>query len=363
MLHNIITRYRYALHAGFWLLYFSITLFNDLFLTSDLAHGFEVGHALRMALSGLLLLLLKMGLTYSVLYYFLPLWLRTGRRLQMSLLIALLLCCFVLLYRLIIQFVTWPLIIHYTPRVGTLSQIARFLYSLLDVLQIVGIAVIIKLLTLRLATAAVEKEYLRQKMQADVSRLRAQIHPHFLFNMLNNIYSVSKNDPTLTPQIVERMSELLRFMLYESEKKLVTVENELKVIGEYIAIERFRFGDRVTVTVTIDADDQQTPIHPLLLFPLIENAFKHGVGFRTDQSYVTFDLRLRNGLLDLSIRNSVAGHSVKSPHSGIGQPNVKKLLSLLYRQSTFETNEQNGEYALRLRVDLNSFIDFELPDN
>lgn len=361
MFNQLIMKHqRLLLHICFWVLYFSITLFNDIFLTSDLASRFETELALRTFLSGLILLSVKIGFTYSVLFYFLPTWLRSAHRKRESLYFIFVLIAFVIMVRMIIQFFTWPCILHYTPHMSTQSQVARFLYSLLDVLQLVGITVSIKLLRLRVANSLLERDYLKEKMSSDLSRLKAQIHPHFLFNMLNNIYSLSKNNSQKTSEIIHKMSLLLRYMLYESEKKLVTLESEVQIIKDYSGIQQFRFGDGIRVDQTIEMDNSQTPITPLVLFPLIENAFKHGIGTRTDDSYIVMDLRLKKEKLELSIRNSIVEHSVKSPSDGIGQLNIKKQLALLYRDYTFEYEQKENEYRVYLYINLNSFIDFEL---
>lgn len=362
---TIVMKYnRFLLHTSFWILYFSITLFNEIFLTSGFASEIDGEIALRTFISEFVLLTLKICFTYSVLYSFLSQWLKSNSRTRKSLLFLFILLAYVVFFRMVIQFITWPLIMHYEPQLSLQSQLARFFYSLLDILQILGIAVTIKLLRLRISNSLLERDYMKEKMNSDISRLKAQIHPHFLFNMLNNIYSLSKTNPPKTSEVIHQMSALLRFMLYESEKKLVTLESELQVIKDYVEIQQFRFGDKIRVELSIQTDNLQTAITPLLLFPLIENSFKHGVGAKSDGSYIIFSLTLKNGLLHLLLKNSIVQHSVtSSAGEGIGQLNIKKQLAILYKDYTFDYGEKNNEYVINLSINLNSYIDFELLNN
>jgi two-component system LytT family sensor kinase len=354
-------RKRVPLHISFWLLYFSITFFNELFLTSGFINEITLAQLRETFLSEFLLLVMKIGITYCTLYYFLPRWLKSTHKISETLLFLLVVFAFIFIYRGVIQFVTWPYIVHYVPEISLQSQIARFFYSFLEIFQLLGISVAIKLLRLRLENAQLEKEYIKEKMSSELVRLKAQIHPHFLFNMLNNVFFMAKNNSSKITDVILKMSELLRFMLYESEKKLVTLESELKIIADYIQLQQLRFDDKIKMDTRIEVDAMQAPVPPLLIFPLIENSFKHGVGVKSDNSFIVFSVFLKNQQLEISTRNLVIHHSVKSPKGeGIGQVNIKKQLEILYKDHTFEYTEKNNEYHVYMRINLNSYVDFEL---
>lgn len=352
---------RYTLHLGFWALYFSITYFNELFLTSGRDEAVTIEVALKSLVSEGGLMLLKAGYAYFVLYYFLPAWLKSSSRSFETFKVAATTLVFVFLYRLIVQAVTWPLIINFQPELSFASMAARYFYSLLEILQILGITVTIKLLRLRLASSRQEKELLHEKMSSELIRLRSQIHPHFLFNMLNSAYAFSRNNSPLSSEVILKMSDLLRFMLYESDKKLVTLADELKVINDYIQLQQLRFGDKIRIEKHIAADNYQAPLVPLLIFPLIENAFKHGLGARADNSYIYLKVQLNNNTLEVETQNAVLEHSVKNDKSGgIGLANIKKQLSILYPDNYFWHGKKENVYHTHLRINLNSYVDFEL---
>src|SRR5205085_2768718 len=119
-----------------------------------------------------------------------------------------------------------------------------------------------RLLRLRARAAEQEKEFLREKMNSDLLRLKAQIHPHFLFNMLNNLYSMSRTNSPMTSDVIYKMSDLLRYMLYESEKKLVPLESEIRILKDYIVIQDIRFHSKLKVDLQVNADDLHVNIAP-----------------------------------------------------------------------------------------------------
>lgn len=355
---------RYLLHAGFWLLYFSITFFNELFLTSGSNEVLTIQRTLKTFVSEALLMCLKICLTYAVIYFFIPHWLQSKNKIAASARLLAVILIFVLVYRLIIQFITWPYILSIRPALNFESQLARYFYSLLEILQILGISITIKLLRLKIESSRLEKEFIQEKKQTELIRLRAQIHPHFLFNMLNSVYSLSRNNPEKSGELILKMSDLLRFMLYETEKKLITIESEVKIISDYIALQQIRFNNKVKVEMVIDSDNPQSAITPLIIFPLIENAFKHGVGSRSDHSFIYFKLNNKNNFLSVETRNSILENSVKTDNShGIGQPNIKKQLEILYKEHSFKSEARHNEYYVTMNINLNSYVDFELLNN
>jgi LytS/YehU family sensor histidine kinase len=297
------------------------------------------------------------------LYYLIPQWLKRKNKLAASLFILLVVVLFVILYRAVIQFITWPYFLNYVPELNMQSQVARFFYSFLEILQLLGITAAIRLLRLRAEAARREKEYLREKKSSDLLRLRAQIHPHFLFNMLNTLYFMSSKSSQKTPEVIHKMADLLRFMLYESEKKLVTLESELRIVDEYIVLQQLRFDNKMHIESSTDIDQPQAAIAPLLIFPLVENAFKHGVGSRSDNSFINIRTSLKKNQLNIHIRNSVMAHSVKEKGHGIGQANIKKQLEILYTDFSFSHEEKDKEYSVNLSINLNSYVDFELFDH
>src|SRR4030095_1593081 len=116
-----------------------------------------------------------------------------------------------------------------------------------------------------------------EKQEAELSYLKSQTNPHFLFNTLNNIYSLTRDKSDLAPESTLRLSKILRFMLYETGGAYIAVEQELKIISDYIALEKLRYDESLRINFNYDIEDMKQPLPPLLLIPLVENAFKHGV--------------------------------------------------------------------------------------
>lgn len=353
----MVPKNRIGLHVVFWLIYFGITFFNELYLTSDFAHGtVSLAHVLHILPCELLLFAIKVLLVYYVLYAYLPRWAKASGKWGLLLEGVLVLFVTLLVYRGV------KVIFREEPPDPTVqSIIARFLYSFLEIVQIVAIAATIKLFRVRIAALRKEKELEREKMMAELGQLKAQINPHFLFNMLNSIFSLSRMQSERTSDVVLRLSSLLRFMLYESAKATVPIEDEIKIIHDYIDMQQLRFEGRVNITQTFELDNPGTAITPLLLFPFFENAFKHGVGSRADHSFIDVSLRLRDGRLHLRMRNSVVGESVNDTDShGIGLTNIRKQLRLLYKEYDLQTHEADQVFVADLTINLYSYAGLEL---
>lgn len=352
----MVPKNRIGLHVFFWLIYFGITFFNELYLTSDFAGNVSLAHVAFILPCEILLFAIKVLLVYYVLYAYLPRWAKAPDKTKLVLEGLGVLFVTLLVYRGI------KVVFREEPPDPTIqSIIARFLYSFLEILQIVAIAATIKLFRVRIAAMQKEKELEREKMMAELGHLKAQINPHFLFNMLNSIFSLSRMQSERTSDVVLRLSSLLRFMLYESGKVTVPIEDEIKIIRDYIDMQQLRFEGRVNISQTFDVDNPGTAITPLLLFPFFENAFKHGVGSKADHSFIDVVLRLHEGRLHLKMRNSVVKESLNDSDShGIGLANIRKQLRLLYKEYDLHTHEVDQVFEADLAINLHSYAGLEL---
>jgi two-component system, LytTR family, sensor kinase len=141
---------------------------------------------------------------------------------------------------------------------------------------------------IRLKHAA--KQLRIEKQEAELNFLRSQTNPHFLFNTLNNIYALSRDKSDLAPESILRLSQILRFMLYETNGDFIAIEQELKIISDYIALEKLRYDDTLRINFNHDIEDMKQALPPLLLMPLVENAFKHGVSETRHQPFIDIHL-------------------------------------------------------------------------
>ena len=171
-----------------------------------------------------------------------------------------------------------------------------------------------------------------EKKQLEIDFLRLQINPHFLVNTLNNIYSLVVVEDQRSPDAIRSLSNLLNYVLYEASLPTVTLEKEIIFLQDFVALEKIRNSSKVRVTMKVEGE-MEGDIAPLLLIAFIENAFKHGVGDATIQSYIDINIKVQDGTLFLGVVNSkVRTESTKHKKSlgGIGLVNVRKRLATLY---------------------------------
>ena len=143
-----------------------------------------------------------------------------------------------------------------------------------------------------------------EKQQAELNYLKSQTNPHFLFNTLNNIYSLARDKSDLAPESILRLSKILRFMLYETGGAYIAIEQELKIISDYIALEKLRYDESLRINFNYDIEEMKQALPPLLLIPLVENAFKHGVSETRNQPFVDIHLSVNKRQLAFVVKNS-----------------------------------------------------------
>lgn len=185
-------------------------------------------------------------------------------------------------------------------------------------------------ITLRLFNLSHERKQFA--LQAELDFLKAQLHPHFLFNSLNNIYSLSLDKSEKTPEVVLGISNILRYSLYECTAQEVSLKRDIDILNDYIKLEQLRYDDRLELNVFICRNSNGLRIAPLLMLPLVENAFKHGTGSTVDNPWINIQLHINGNNLTLNISNSKADFAQNSNAAPgkIGVENVRKRLELLY---------------------------------
>jgi len=175
-----------------------------------------------------------------------------------------------------------------------------------------------------------QKELQQIQLQTELKFLKAQINPHFLFNSLNNLYALTLKKSDLAPTVVLRLSDILRYVLYESTQGQVSILKEIQHIQDYVEIEKLRLGNLVLITVNVDEDIKDQNIEPMLLLTLVENAFKHSENVLSEQRFVHIQIRaIENGFRFL-IENSFNPSKKSKEMGGIGLQNIKKRLTLTY---------------------------------
>ncbi|HEY4155318.1 MAG TPA: histidine kinase [Puia sp.] len=199
------------------------------------------------------------------------------------------------------------------------------------------------------------KERENENLKTELSFLRSQVSPHFLFNVLNNMVAMARLKSDLLEPSLIRLSGLMRYMLYESDEAKVPLSREIEYVNSYIELQKMRYARSLTIDAQLDPGDNQL-IEPMLLIPFIENAFKHGTGLIEDP-VIGISLRMSEGLIDFRVRNKYMedGTETKDKTSGIGLTNVIRRLNLLYDQKHILTiNRENGWFTVSLQIKLHN---------
>lgn len=283
------------------------------------------------------ILIPKMLFTYWVVSRFwkqsrtVPLWLEIPLGLIIS----------VLIYRLIIIFVTLPLAYPENPETQPFISWSNVSSSMIDLIFIAGVAS---------ALIALQRSRHLQtdKLRAELNALKQQVHPHFLFNTLNNIYALAVNGSTKTTDAIKHLADVTRFLLYETPKDRVILKSEWEILNQYLELEKLRYGDRLKLSVQYPDIPDSVQIAPLLLLPLVENAFKHGASLDDGQPEINIQLALDESHVRLRVDNSC--NTSQNDKPGIGLANLRRQLELQHPGHRLWTDRQEDRYFAELTI-------------
>ncbi len=233
----------------------------------------------------------------------------------------------------------------------------NIVFVLIIVYLIVGIVGFVSLLRRNFVAQSkyneLEKKILSTQLQLkeqELQYLKMQIHPHFLFNTLNTIYGLALKQSKHTPEIILKLSNLLDYILYQINKPIVSLKEEVLHIKEYIDLEKIRFQETLIVDFEADEIDDTIKIAPMLLIPFVENAFKHG-NLRNGYLWIEIKISVKNSKLFFFIKNSINNNLTPSKKGGIGLENIKKRLDLNYTNNyKLETKKENDWYSIVLNI-------------
>ena len=216
------------------------------------------------------------------------------------------------------------------------------------------ISTIYRVIVNKIAHDKKQKEIETEHLAIKLKFLRSQISPHFIFNVLTNLVSLArKRSELLEPQLI-KLSELMRYILYESDEKKVSLSKELDYLKSYIDLQELRFGEDVAIDLDAQVPEVelQRNIEPMLLIPFVENAFKHSVGI--DQPFIEIHLESHEGVLKFEVRNKFnPGEETKDMSSGIGLENVQSRLALLYpKEHSLVIKRENNIFNISLTLKL-----------
>jgi hypothetical protein len=362
-------RYRLRRHGLFWVLWCAYFLCTFLIPTYWVP-GWNLGgpmpqiekygvtvSVLRLLMNGVLMTVVHMALVYGVLYYILPRYLSPKHNrlattgwllLWVALIAGLNYPNFLLIFSLSTS-------LGYFPRMPGHDFVVPvwWRHILFNYPTVTGFALAIKLSKNWYVKQRETAQLAREKSTAELQLLKAQVHPHFLFNTLNNIYSFILSDAPEAPALIRKLSGLLRFVIEECNQPLVRLDRELEMIRDYMTLEQIRYGDNFKMIIEVEGTAGDKMICPTLLLPFLENSFKHGTSRMLSHPWVKLHLVIGEETLHLQLANSKpdSGGGTMLP-GGLGLSNVKKRLALLYP----------GNYRLSIKEDVLSFeVSLEVP--
>lgn len=205
----------------------------------------------------------------------------------------------------------------------------------------------------------IENETLKienKQIETQLSSLKAQINPHFLFNSLNVIYSLVLQDHKKTTNAIVQLSDILRYVLYDSDTQKNALSEEIKLLNNYLDFQKFRYNHKANVTLKTTVDDESFSIYPMLLLPLVENSFKHGIKGDIDQTFIRININKTKNEFHFFIENNLAkeDNTTTEKYSGLGLKNIQQNLELIYpKKHQFVIKKQKDTFSVSLKIYIN----------
>jgi two-component system, LytTR family, sensor histidine kinase AlgZ len=330
-----------VVHISFWCVYFSLFYYQISFPR----RGEEVNYS-RAFFDASTHVLIMAGLSYLNYFYLLPRFLIHKNLLKY-------------LLEFIIPFTIIVTLHIYFKRYiyADLGESRRFLYGSKFILQHASttlfIAIFVGMLKFAedwLELEAKRKELENEKLTAELTFLKAQINPHFLFNTLNNLYYLAFTNSPNTTEVIAKLSQMMRYMIYDSNHEKVLLNKEIEYIENYIDLEKLRLNNQIPIHFEVSGEVNQVKIVPLILITFLENAFKHGVTNNATDAYILVKLSVENQELIYTVENSKL-NSTLHEKSGIGLQNVRRRLDLSYANKyRLEVQDEEKSYKVCLKL-------------
>jgi len=343
-MQSLFQRYRVVLlHLSFWCAYLSFVIYQ---ITSFRKHETDLPTAF---LHGGVQAAFNIVVSYFNYFYLLPRFLKQKKiwryLLEFSVPFAILITLRVHLQRYLVD--------GYTYKEG-------FFYSSVYVVQLVVVTLFIVLFIAMLRFAkewfefeATRKEVENERLLAELNFLKAQINPHFLFNTLNNLYYLAYSQSANTTEVIAKLSQMMRYMLYDTNQPKVLLSKEVEYMQNYISLERLRLNDQIPIQFEVKGNVNEVRVAPLILITFLENAFKHGVSNNRGDSWVKVNLALTGREFVYTVENSKHGVVPEVGKSGIGLQNVQRRLELSYPgHYRLEVEDLPDRYIVHLTLTL-----------
>ncbi len=335
----------FLLHLSFWCVYLSFFVYQ---ITSYRKREIDITEVITHAASNLIFNMIVAYLNYFI---FLPRFLEKKKigRYMLEFFIPFTILMF---FRVHLQ---RYLVDDYTHQV-------HFFYTTTFIIQAgaTSLFIVIFVAMLRFAKEWFEfeskkKEVENEKLQAELNFLKAQINPHFLFNTLNNLYYLAYSQSPNTTEVIAKLSQMMRYMIYDTNHPKVLLSKEIEYMQNYISLERLRLNNQIPIDFTIQGNIHDTRITPLIFITFLENAFKHGISNNSTHAWVKASIVMEGNTCTYKVENSKYTHTKTEAgeKSGIGLQNVQRRLALSYpEQHVLKVEDHPERYSIELKLTL-----------
>lgn len=338
-----ISPWQFVLHALFWVVY---TLLSGV-LTGISDQNYTLGIK-----SELVMLPVKMALTYFVLWVSVPMYMEDKTRAKSIFLTLLALLMAMVFYRLILMGFIFPQFYPERQRVFWSSR--GFLLVAFDLFTGVAAATTVKLTRMFYRSKRHQDALEKERVKSELNYLRTQTNPHYLFNTLNTLYGLALRKDEHTPEAILRLSQIMNFTLHQSLKHAVPLEEEVNVLRSIIDLEKLRSTQVPDIQFVENIDNPDCQIAPMLLVPFVENAFKHGVASAPDKPFVHIRIEEDADQLVFEVLNNYK-ETPQNDKESLGLANVKRQLELLYAgQYSLSIEKHPDVHQVRLNLNLNA---------
>ncbi|MGU3375780.1 sensor histidine kinase [Chryseobacterium sp. M5A1_1a] len=342
------------IHLLFWILYYILETYLDFYWSRyqfpDFKWQVRFQNTIILELG---YLLIKIPLAYFLLYLYEKAHIK---KLFKYFFYILIIIVAVLGHRFFTHYIIYPYIYGVTETLdgkqpsGYINGLVAF-NSFMDLIFMVGLVFGVEITRQKNLLKDQISQLKSEKLDQELTMLKAQINPHFLFNTLNNIYGMALKKADETPDVILQLSKVMRYNIYEAAEKNIPIEKDIENIKDFIQIQKIRHH-HLSVHLHEDIDNPSQEISPLILIQFVENAFKHGVSESLGDSFIHINIQLKNGILTYFIENSKEDNSHK--HSTkIGLRNIHRQLELLYPNHTLTVEDKNDRYIVELTINFN----------
>ena len=337
---------RVGLHALFWvsqLAFFSILIGN------------YKGEYLNMARSLLFTLPADMAVTYFYLYFIIPRYLLTRRWVHFAVAFVLTTAAIAMIERAINHFLMAPFIygeLYTNNPKAYFFNLYEIFYMTFEIYTVVIFASAIKLLRHWYFTQKAKSQLEIQNKASEIALLRMQVNPHFLFNTINNIHALIGTDDDKAGDSLAKLSDIMRYMLYDTNTELVPLNNEIEYLQSYIELQKLRMVNPGIIQFSVEGESGGTLVAPMLFIPFIENAFKH-YDKSNPQTGIVIRMKTEKDTVDFYISNPYTLHTTQNRDAtgGIGLSNIRRRLELIYPEKhTLSITRENDSFVVKMKI-------------